>query len=74
MELSLSGSQGRSDMQPSKWVAVSDMDPGEEEKKRTTQRYMTDDVKNKRVAVERMRLRTFLVEYSSDTAEQQQQP
>jgi hypothetical protein len=59
-EVSLSGSQVKGDMRKSKWIAVDDMDPGEKEKRAKTQRYMEDH--NDLYAVERMRLRTFLVD------------
>ena len=59
-EVSLSGSQVKADMRKPKWIAVDDMDPGEKERRAKTQRYMDDH--NDLYAVERMRLRTFLVD------------
>jgi hypothetical protein len=65
-EVSLSGSQTRADIQKSKWIAVDDMDPGEQEKRQRSQKYMEDDVPRNLYALERMRLRTFLVDLNSE--------
>jgi len=42
------------------------MDPGEQEKRQKTQKYMDDDVDLGLYSVERMRLRTFLVDLNSE--------
>jgi hypothetical protein len=42
------------------------MDPGEQEKRQRSQKYMDDDVARNLYAVERMRLRTFLVDLNSE--------
>ena len=65
-EVSLSGSQTRADIQKSKWIAVDDMDPGEQEKRQKTQKYMDDDLARNLYSVERMRLRTFLVDLNPE--------
>lgn len=65
-EVSLSGSQTKADMQKSKWIAVDDMDPGEQERRQKNQKYMDDDTPKNLYALERMRLRTFLVDLNPE--------
>lgn len=57
-------------MQKSKWIAIDDMDPGEQERRQKTQKYMEDEVAHNLVSVERMRLRTFLVDMNSESSNQ----
>lgn len=42
------------------------MDPGEQEKRQRTQKYMDDDLGRNLYSVERMRLRTFLVDLNPE--------
>ena len=42
------------------------MDPGEQEKRQRSQKYMDDDLARNLYSVERMRLRTFLVDLNPE--------